>query len=519
MRAQGLRRILLVKAVEEHDTDASVLTHAEREAATRSALRTHAAPPRDGTAAARDARAWRVLEARAGELYRRLAERHPVVARTVLLESRATQAALVLLLVAFVAGLALSVVDARVRIEIVAFPLLGLVLWNLVVYLALAVAAVRRGRAGTRRPAATPGVSAWPLRLSWRRAAGLVRQASFYHRPLAAALRRFSDDWWPIAQPLLALQGKRLFHLGAAAMALGLVAGFYVRGIALEYRAGWESTFLDAGQVRAVLGLLYGPASAASGIALPATDAAIEALHWRGGAGGGQAAPWIHLIAVTALLFVVLPRLVLATVSTLALARESHRLEPPDALLPYAREVLGESDATPAAIVARVTPYAYRPADASRAGLERLLRAAYGAATVIDLDAPLAYGEEDRAGGHFGRGARGGDGLEVVLFTLASTPEAENHGAVLVAARDALAGDRAAMRMLALVDEAPFVAHARGDAALVARAGERRRAWRDFATRHGCEPCFVDLAALASAPSVPAETVTQLREAARRARA
>ena len=132
-----------------------------------------------------------------------------------------------------------------------------------------------------------PGWTLWPARWTWQRAATLIKRSSFYHRPLSAALRRFSDEWWPLAQPLLLWQGKRLFHFGSAVVALGLIAGFYLRGIALEYRAGWESTFLGPAQVRSLLGLIYGPASALTGIALPADDAAVAALHWRDGQGGG----------------------------------------------------------------------------------------------------------------------------------------------------------------------------------------------------------------------------------------
>ena len=44
-----------------------------------------------------------------------------------------------------------------------------------------------------------------------------------------------------------ALRAETALHAGAAALALGLVAGLYVRGLVLDYRAGWESTFLDAG--------------------------------------------------------------------------------------------------------------------------------------------------------------------------------------------------------------------------------------------------------------------------------
>jgi len=240
MNVNALRAILLVKNVEEQDPDCAVLPQAEREAATREALRAHpAATAGDGE---RQQLSWQVLSTRAGILHRRLVERHPVVTRAVGLESRLAGAAWAVLLAAFVLGLVLSLLDSRVRIEILAFPLLGIVLWNLAVYALLGIAAVRgRSLDPAAAAALAPDWFTWPARWSWRRAAAMIRRSSFYHRPLAAALRRFSDEWWPVAQPLLVLQGKRLFHVASAAVALGLVAGLYVRGIALEYRAGWRA--------------------------------------------------------------------------------------------------------------------------------------------------------------------------------------------------------------------------------------------------------------------------------------
>ncbi|MEY2919068.1 MAG: hypothetical protein RL261_373 [Pseudomonadota bacterium] len=484
MNANALRTILLVKNVEEQDPDGSVLPLAERDAATRDALRSHPAGNGD-----RESHAWQVLATRADSLRAKLAERHPVVTRAVTLESQIAGIGGFLLLAAFAFGLALSLFDSRVRIEILAFPLLGVVLWNLVVYAVLAIASLRRGP-----PAASssqPGWALWPARWTWQRAARLIKQSSFYHRPLSAALRRFSEEWWPIAQPLLLLAGKRLFHFGSAAVALGLIAGFYLRGIALEYRAGWESTFLGPQQVRSVLGLVYGPASMLTGIELPVDDAAVASLHWRDGQGGGPAAPWIHLMAATAILYVVVPRLLLAFVATLRLGRASEDVTVPESLLTYARRTLGASDAALPALTARLTCYAYQPAVASEHGVQRVLSAAFGPDTRIEFAPAVAYGEEERFGTLAGVAA---SDIEILLFSLAATPEVENHGAVLQQARNRCA--RGSARLLVLVDEAPYLARLGGDASLAARIEQRRVAWRDFVRTHGVEACTLDLGSI-----------------------
>lgn len=494
MNANALRSILLVKSVEEHDPDGALLPLAEREAATRDALRATSA------AAAGD-RPWEVLEARAAQLQDRLVGRHPVVERALELESALTSAGWLMLPAAFAVGLALSLLDSRVRIEILAFPLLGVVVWNLVVYLLLLLAAIRAVRnRSVQRQSTIWSWTLWPARWSWQRAARLIKQSSFYHRPLSAALRKFSAEWWPVAQPLLSQQGQRLFHLGSAALATGLVAGFYLRGIALEYRAGWESTFLGAEQVRALLGWVYGPASVATGIGLPADEAAVGALHWRGGQGGGSAAPWIHLMAATAILYVIVPRLLLAMLATARLRRVAASVALPESLLAYARGVLGASDAALPTQVARLTAFAYEPGVASERGLQQLLRAAFGADTRIEFDPMLRYGDEADYAARLGAAS---PDIEIVLFSLAATPEAENHGTVLQSLRSARAS-APGTRQLVLVDESPYLARMGGDASLAARIGQRRDAWRQFVRSHGLDACLVHLAAIpADGPVAP----------------
>jgi hypothetical protein len=510
MNANSLRAILLVKNVEEQDADGSILPLAEREAATRDALRRH--PKDDGDP---QAYAWRVLATRADSLRVKLAERHPVVTRTVDLETQIAGVGGLVLLGAFLLGLALSMLDSRVRIEILAFPLLGLILWNLAVYAVLAVSSLRRRPAPSATPRSLlPGWSLWPARWTWQRASKLIKQSSFYHRPLSAALRRFSEEWWPLAQPLLVWQGKRLFHFGSAAVAIGLIAGFYLRGIALEYRAGWESTFLEPSQVRSLLGLVYGPGSVLTGIGLPATDAAVAALYWRDGQGGGAAAPWIHLMAATAVLYVVVPRLLLALTATLRLARASDGLTPPESMLAYARRALGASDAALPAQAARLTSFAYQPGAASERGVQRVLRAALGPDTRIEFAPAIAYGNEES----FTVQAKGpARDLEVLLFSLAATPEVENHGAILQQARDRWAHSKVGSRLLVLVDEAPYLARLGGDASLMARIDERREAWRDFVRTHGFEACTVDLGSIPTDGEVPQAIIDQVHRSCRSA--
>ncbi len=88
---------------------------------------------------------------------------------------------------------------------------------------------------------------------------------------LGAAVRRFAADWSEAAAPLLGQHLRRWLHLGAAAIAAGLIAGLYLRGLVLRYEAGWESTFLEPPQVKTLIDLLFGRLASWAGIALPQT--------------------------------------------------------------------------------------------------------------------------------------------------------------------------------------------------------------------------------------------------------
>ena len=72
----------------------------------------------------------------------------------------------------------------------------------------------------------------------------------------APAWNRFFADWTVLGLPLNSARMALVLHFSAAALALGLMAGLYLRGLVLDYRAGWQSTFLQAPAVQALLDTL-----------------------------------------------------------------------------------------------------------------------------------------------------------------------------------------------------------------------------------------------------------------------
>ena len=182
----------------------------------------------------------------------------------------------------FLFGLAVDQLGPPQRVNLLAPAVWAVVVWNVLVYLALTL------------PSPVAGVRAW----------------------LARWVQRSDDDvsalWARHAAPLVMNRLTLLLHLAAAALALGLIAGLYLRGLVLDYRAGWQSTFLDAPTVQALLDALLAPARWLTGIAVPD----VAPLQVGPGADAkATAAPWIHLLAATLGLAVVLPRLVLAVVA------------------------------------------------------------------------------------------------------------------------------------------------------------------------------------------------------------
>jgi hypothetical protein len=175
-----------------------------------------------------------------------------------------------------------------------------------------------------------------------RRIDKLLGHSTRFNAPLAPGLRRFATDWWDLAQPLFFARARRLLHLSAVSAALGLVAAYYVRAFILRSAAGWEGGGAIGSQAaHALLTMLYAPASLLLGTYIPAADD-IEKLRWSAPSlsGIGEPAVWVDLIAVTAALYIILPRLILTVLSAFRLWRLSRNLTLPLGVVGYVRTLV-----------------------------------------------------------------------------------------------------------------------------------------------------------------------------------
>jgi hypothetical protein len=436
MNESDARHVLLVRAFEAPLSPP--WTQADVDGATREAARTAGESTPDD----------HYLATRARIASERLAQRDAAFARAAGAPGRGWIGALLVLL-AFAAGMASDAIGTPGRINILSPPLLVLMAWSVIVYVALVL-----------RPRA-PG----PLReamLRWQ------ERASGRGGPLG----RFAIDWARCARPLLAARGAVLFHLAAAALVLGAIASMYLRGVAFEYRAGWESTFLDAGRVHAIVSTVLAPASRLTGIALPDV-ARVESLR---APGGENAARWIHLYAVTAALVVLLPRTLLA----LAGAWRAHRLASKFPLPlndAYFRRLLNAraGRATPVHVVA----YSYQLPGELMPGLQRALERHLGTPVAPTLAKSVAQGDEAAFD------VPPPPAAVVALLALTATPERETHGLFLQTLAERSGGPS---RVTVLLDESGFRLRFGST-----RLAERREAWQRLLADLGQVPVFADL--------------------------
>lgn len=470
MDEQAARTVLLVRAIEGADRDRALITEADRQHAARAAaeLARWSASERGEAASAE-----RFVEKRAELLAGKVAERERGLAQGARALAWRPWVGVLVPVAALLFGAFFQQVGDRQHVNVLAFPLLTIVLWNLVVY---AVLAVRTVTGLGRTPQAPGGVR--------RAIAGAARRSARRLKGAAStAFASFTAEWTRASAPLLTARAARVLHLAAALLAAGAIAGLYVRGLVFEYRAGWESTFLEAPQVHALLSFLLGPAASALGMPFPSA-ADVAAIRFPAAA-GENAARWIHWYAVTVAVLVVAPRLALAAFARWRERRLAARLPVPlDE--PYFRRLL--SGFAPERLQLRVVPYSYTIDEPGLHGLRDATRALLGDHTDLALRPAVGFGDEASATAGLDAADRS-VGLTVALFSLASTPERENHGAFLDALRGALGA-----RLIALVDEAPYKRRLGDVPGARERLADRRHAWSAFCSAHRVHAAFVDLA-------------------------
>ncbi len=475
-----VQKALLVRAFEEADERGALVSFSEREVRAARA-RDQVDEASGGSPTPED-----VVRAYAASIIELLRERVGRVDDLLAVTRPGRKLAWALILLALVVGLATSALGPERRINVLALPLLGLIVWNVGVVVFCVVSLLVGGRrsapvaaplAQAPRSSPTPTLefdlaegreASGPVRWIWRAAlSGLSRLGK---RIVALKQRdgvvvsegaaRFVSLWSTAMRPTTTLRIAATLHGAALAMVFGAVVGMYLRGIAFEYRATWESTFLQAGAVQSLLDALLALPSRVLGLEVPAVDL-IEAPD-----GHGDANTWIHLYAMAAVLYVGIPRGILGLIQMLrARARETSLAV--DTTSPWARRLIAPVAGSASSV--DVVPYSYSPSPRVVDGLKALLHHAFGVRAEVTLRDPFDYGAL-LPDGWREVDSEGSGRTRVIVFSLSQSPESEVHAAFVDEARRSLADGE---RLVVVVDCSDFVRRV----AAAGRDDERRRAW------------------------------------------
>lgn len=438
MKVDAARDVLLVHALETTDRKGEIeaLTPEDRSRATKTA---------DGD-----------VGARARILREELEKKHRPV-RVALAASRGHGwMGWGLIVICLVTGFFSNKLGNSRVIDVLAFPLLGLITWNLLVYLLIAVFSLKRG-----------GKPGWITRLFEMLGEKLTVKKIHADSEglLARGVKEFAANWLQASASVRESRIRAMLHIAAAILVAGMVGGMYWKGLAVEYKAGWESTFITQPEpVQKLYGVIFKPASMVSGIEVPTIDEVNAAR-----SGEGKAAKWIHLFAVTVVLLVFVPRLLLAIWSW----RRARRLEneidviaiDPDYFRRLEKATQGGTS------VALVVPHRLDPTPALRAAVRTRLHDLWGGALVVEFADTVGYGDEEEAGNCLPPGRE--LNYIVPLMSLASTPEDESQGLLV----DVLKAAAPEAVMFVLLDAASFMERLEGMPEKERRQKERGDAW------------------------------------------
>lgn len=477
MNEQVARNIVLMQAIENADGERQILSDDDRSYASRSAneLAQWAAAEKRVALSSE-----LFLQIRAEQILKKIIERHSGLARFVSGNSRFSAIAWVLPLLALLSGALFDQIGDPHRVDLLSGPLLLILLWNCVVYLMVLALMIFPGW-GQRSFAGLQRIAAFALSASNK----LPRTIPI---PLATALGKFSAEWLVLSAPLLRARASRIIHLSAACFALGVIVSLYVRGMLSQYVTGWESTFLNASQVHALLSVLFVPALKA--FSLPGFSLAqVQALQLPQTLASSDGALWVHLYAASLLLIVIVPRLALALLARWQESRLSGNFSL-NLAQPYFQKLTAKIGPVVERVL-RVFPYGFTLDEGRDQNLTAVAKMLLGEQTRVMLRPSTAYGEElhDALKGTITENS--GKALTAMLFNLTATPENENHGAFLDYFGSADGGSKSGV--VALLDESAYLERVGGQPGGDLRMRERIELWRQFCLAHRVSCIVVNL--------------------------
>ncbi|MCB1232689.1 MAG: DUF2868 domain-containing protein [Verrucomicrobiae bacterium] len=477
MRPAPLRRVLFVQAIEKADADGEILPVPVRGDATREAARPLT---RDSGETEQD----RFFADRAGRLVDYLTSHRPALGSLVSPPHRLRYVVTTLLVAAVAIGWTTQALGTEKLVNILSFPLLGILAWNLFIYLL----ELGKGLSHLKRKPETTAdeLSAGPLT---RLVEGSEKlPATFRDNPsdsdspvaLRQGLTDFQRRWRRLHEPVVTRRLRAALHSAAALLAGAAVAGMYAKGAATEYRAYWESTFFHPASLQSLLGTIFGPASTLSGIPVPDVTP-LQRTAARPDVVGENAAQWIHLYALTIGIFVIVPRLCLGAWHTIASRRQEIAIDPRE--LPgtglYFNRLLAEALGT--ALRTGAVAYSHALSPTAEGSLQRTLERRLSVPIKLDWQPALVLGDEDDAPGRLTADPESLPAHFALCFDFATTPEQETHGELIRGLRQALTEIDSETQLHVCLDAEGFDESRRNLADFPKRREERLDAWRSIA--------------------------------------
>ncbi len=301
--------------------------------------------------------------------------------------------------ICFLLGLTSNYLGSSSEVNLLLNPLTALLAWNFCVYL-LILMPVRLGF-GNLFGSFFQGALNW---FREKRAGhGLPGSDA---EVLNKTRLKFWKLWFQTASEVVTRKSAVLFHGFALALTAGVVAGLYLRGLALEYQFVWQSTFIKNPETaNTLLKTLFFPITLIRGD-LPALT-------------GPNGADWIHVFALIAGAYIGLPRLLLAAFSLVKSNKAAAQLSI-DLNDPYYLNLLAplKGGKTTVGLYA----YSYTLSDKVLAVLTALFKTYWGRELKLDAVRSIPWGEETLAG------VLDSEDVRIVCFNGAQTPEEEIHG-------------------------------------------------------------------------------------------
>lgn len=323
--------------------------------------------------------------------------------------------------------------------NLLALPLVGLLAWNAIVIVLGLLCEILPASSKVRS-------GGWLAEFLAHGVSRAGADAKPEEKPADATVRsRFETIAWPLAWRRLQMRLRMWLHVAAAMLAIGGATALYARGWSHEYRAVWESTLLDENNARSFFETLFKPAATVLRTPIPLDQ--LPGMHRTAGH-ATQPAPalqWIHLYAGTLLVLVIVPRLLLAG---LGLLRCGGVVASSARALPWGNYVRGLLRAVEGGDERiQVLVHAIEPTADHRDVWDRGVRERFGGMARAEY-LRIPAGDEDE----FAAGWQPDSAHLMMLFNLATTPEAEVQRRLVSDVRQRLLTKHAEPELVVLLD-------------------------------------------------------------------